>query len=70
MFSNEVQIMSGQHPPLFKPKKGDVRILTAFRRLNAQTKRKQFPLTKISDLLRKLSGSKYATANEHHLDRL
>jgi hypothetical protein len=43
-------------------KTGDVRILTDFRRLNAQIKRKLFPLPKISDLLRKLSGFKYATA--------
>jgi hypothetical protein len=43
-------------------KTGDVRILTDFRRLNAQTKRKPFPLPKISDMLRKLSGFKYATA--------
>jgi hypothetical protein len=43
-------------------KTGDVRILTDFRRLNAHIKRKPFPLPKISDLLRKLSGSKYATA--------
>jgi hypothetical protein len=43
-------------------KKGDVRILTDIRRLNAQIKRKPFPLPKISDLLRKLSGFKYATA--------
>jgi hypothetical protein len=35
---------------------GDVRILTDFRRLNAQIKRKPFPLPKISDLFRKLSG--------------
>jgi hypothetical protein len=41
---------------------GDVRILTYFRRLNAQIKRKPFPLPNISDLLRKLSGFKYATA--------
>jgi hypothetical protein len=39
---------------------GDVRILTYFRRLNAQIKRKPFPLPKISDILRKLSGLKYA----------
>jgi hypothetical protein len=43
---------------------GDVRTLTDFRRLNAQIKRKLFPLPKISDLLRKLSGFKYATAIE------
>jgi hypothetical protein len=39
-----------------------VRILTDFRKLNAQIKIKPFPLPKISDLLRKLSGFKYATA--------
>jgi hypothetical protein len=39
-----------------------VRILTDFRRLNAQIKRKSFPLPKISDILRKLSGIKYSTA--------
>jgi hypothetical protein len=39
-----------------------VRILTYFRRINAQIKRKPFPLPKISDLLRKLSQFKYATA--------
>jgi hypothetical protein len=43
-------------------KTGDVRILTDFRRLNAQIRRKTFPLPKISDLLRKLSGFKYETA--------
>jgi hypothetical protein len=43
-------------------KTGDVRILTYFRRLNAQIKRKPFPLPRISDLLKKLSGFKYATA--------
>jgi hypothetical protein len=43
-------------------KTGDVRILTYFRRLNAQIRRKPFPLPKISDLLRKLSGLKYTTA--------
>jgi hypothetical protein len=36
-------------------------ILTDFRRRNAQIKRKPFPLPNISDLLRKLSGFKYAT---------
>jgi hypothetical protein len=40
---------------------GNVRILTDFRRLNTQIRRKPFPLPKISDLLRKLSGFKYAT---------
>jgi hypothetical protein len=50
-------------PTFMQAKKtGDVRILTDFRRLNAQIKRKPFPLPKISDLLRKLSGFKYATA--------
>jgi hypothetical protein len=43
---------------------GDVRILTDFRRLNAQIKIKPFPLPKISDLLRKLSGFKYAKVND------
>jgi hypothetical protein len=42
--------------------KGNVRILTDFRRLNAQIKRKPFPLPKISDILTKLSGFKYAMA--------
>jgi hypothetical protein len=41
---------------------GDVRNLTDSRRLNAQIKRKPFPLPKISDLLRKLSRFKYASA--------
>jgi hypothetical protein len=50
-------------PTFIKAKKtGDVRILTDFRRLNAQIKRRPFPLPKISDLLRKLSGFKYETA--------
>jgi hypothetical protein len=50
-------------PTFIQAKKtGDVRILTDFRRLNAQIKRKPFPLPKISDLLRKLSGFEYATA--------
>jgi hypothetical protein len=43
-------------------KTGDVRILTDCRRLHAQIRRKPFPLPKISDLLRKLSGFNYATA--------
>jgi hypothetical protein len=41
---------------------GDVGILTESRRLNAQIKRKPFPLPKISDILSKLSRFKYATA--------
>jgi hypothetical protein len=50
-------------PTFIQAKKtGDMRILTDFRRLNAQIKRKPFPLPKISDILRKLSGFKYATA--------
>jgi hypothetical protein len=50
-------------PTFIQAKKtGDVRILADFRRLNAQIKRKPFPLPNISDLLRKLSGFKYATA--------
>jgi hypothetical protein len=50
-------------PTFIQAKKtGDVCILTDFRRLNEQIKRKPFPLPKISDLLRKLSGLKYATA--------
>jgi hypothetical protein len=50
-------------PTFIQAKKtGDVRILTDFRTLNAQIKRKPFPLPKISDLLRKLSGFKYATS--------
>jgi transposase InsO family protein len=45
-----------------KKKTGDIRVLTDFRRLNAVLKRKPFPLPKISDLLYKLEGFKYATA--------
>jgi hypothetical protein len=52
-----------ESPTFIQAKKtGDVRILTDFRRLNAQVRRKPFPLPKISDLLRKFSGFKYATA--------
>jgi hypothetical protein len=43
-------------------KTGYVRILTDFRRLNAQIRRKPFPLPNISDLKRKLNGFKYARA--------
>jgi hypothetical protein len=47
-------------PTFLQAKKtGDVRILTYFRRLNAQIRRKPFPFPKTSDLLRKLSGFKY-----------
>ena len=50
-------------PTFVQPKKtGDIRILTDFRKLNAVLKRKPFPLPKISDLLQKLSGFKWATA--------
>jgi hypothetical protein len=50
-------------PTFIQAKKtGDVRILTDFRRLTAQIRRKPFPLPNISDLLRKLSGLKYTTA--------
>jgi hypothetical protein len=50
-------------PTFIQAKKtGDVRILTDFRKLNAQIKRKSFTLPKISDILRKISGFKYATA--------
>jgi hypothetical protein len=52
-------------PTFIQSKKtGDVRILKDVRRLNAQIKRKPFPLPKISDIVRKLSGFKYATAIE------
>jgi hypothetical protein len=55
--------MSGQQITFIQVKKtGDVRILADFRRLNAQIKRKPFPLPKISDIFRKLSGFKYAIA--------
>jgi putative transposase len=50
-------------PTFVKPKKtGDVRILTDFRGLNDCLKRTPFLLPKISDLLQRLSGFKYATA--------
>ena len=50
-------------PTFIQPKKtGDIRVLTDFRRLNAVLKRKPFPLPKISDLLLKLNGFRYATA--------
>jgi hypothetical protein len=49
-------------PTLIQSKKtGDVRILTDSRRLSSQIKRKPFPLQKISDMLRKLSGFNYAS---------
>lgn len=50
-------------PSFIRPKKtGDVRVVTDFRQLNVQLKRKQFPLPKISDLLQRLEGFTYATA--------
>jgi hypothetical protein len=49
-------------PTFIQAKKtGNMSILTDFRILNAQIKRKPFPLPKISDLMRKLSGFKYGT---------
>jgi len=45
-----------------RKKDGGPRILADFRCLNAQLKRKPFPLPKINDLLQRLSGFKYATA--------
>ena len=50
-------------PTFIQPKKtGDVRVLTDFRQLNKNLKRKPFPLPKIADLLQKLQGFQYATA--------
>jgi hypothetical protein len=44
-------------PTFIHPKKtGDVRVLTDFRRLNAQLRRKPYPLPWISDLLLQLEG--------------
>jgi hypothetical protein len=61
--STEVQILSGRRLLFFQANKtGNVRILIDFRRLNAQIKRKPFPLPKIRDLLRKLSGFIYDMA--------
>jgi hypothetical protein len=49
-------------PTFVHPKKtGDVRILTDFRALNACLKRTPFPLPKISDLLQRLCGFRYAS---------
>ena len=46
-----------------QPKKtGDIRVLTDFRKLNEYIVRKPHPLPKISELLQKLEGFKYATA--------
>ena len=50
-------------PSFIQPKKtGDVRVLTDFRQLNKWLRRKPFPLPKISDILQKMTGFKYATA--------
>jgi putative transposase len=50
-------------PTFIQPKKtGDVRVLTDFRGLNACLKRTPFPLPKISDLLQRFTGFRYATA--------
>lgn len=50
-------------PTFIQPKKtGDVRVLTDFRQLNKVLKRRPFPLPKISDMLQKLQGFRYATA--------
>jgi hypothetical protein len=49
-------------PTFIQTKKtGHVRFLTDLKRLHSQIKIKPFPLPKISDLLKKLSGFKYAT---------
>ena len=55
---------NGQGQPLLVvPKKtGDVHILTDFRELNKVMKWKPYPLPKVSNLLQKLQGFKYATA--------
>ena len=46
-----------------QPKKtGDVRVLTDFRELNKYLIRRPHPLPKISDILQKLEGFRYATA--------
>jgi len=46
-----------------QPKKtGDVRVLTDFRKLNEWIVRRPHPLPKISDLLQRLEGFRYATA--------
>jgi hypothetical protein len=50
-------------PTFVKQKKtGDIRILTDFRGLNACLIRTPFPLPKISDLLQRLTGFRYASA--------
>jgi hypothetical protein len=50
-------------PTFIQPKKtGDVRVLTDFRKLNEWVVRRPHPLPKISDLLQRLEGFRYATA--------
>jgi putative transposase len=50
-------------PTFIKQKKtGDIRILTDFRGLNSCLIRTPFPLPKISDLLQRLTGFRYASA--------
>jgi hypothetical protein len=50
-------------PTFIKQKKtGDIRILTDFRALNSCLIRTPFPLPKISDLLQRLTGFRYASA--------
>ena len=50
-------------PTFIQPKKmGDVRVVIDFRQLNKNIKCQPFPLPKISDLLQKLQGFRYATA--------
>jgi hypothetical protein len=49
---NRSSVYEWAEPAFIEAKKtGDVRILTDFRRLNAEIRRKPFPLPKISDLL-------------------
>jgi hypothetical protein len=50
-------------PTFIQPTKtGDICILTDFRKLNLEVKCKPFPLPKISKILLKLQGFRYATA--------
>ncbi|MGL5934057.1 MAG: reverse transcriptase family protein, partial [Cetobacterium sp.] len=65
----DIVIMERNHnsdwaaPTFIQPKKtGDIRVLTDFRKLNLAVKWKPFPLPKISEILLKLQGFKYATA--------
>ena len=50
-------------PTFIQPKKtGDVRVLTDFRKLNEWIVRRPHPLPKISDILQRQTGFKWATA--------